>query len=59
MTEGLDMDLNEATRLAVREMLDYLVTEKGMTRQGRLHALHLAVDLHITEFVDNPKGVAQ
>ena len=57
MTEGLDLDLNEATRLAVREMLDYLVTEKGMTREDAYMLCTLAVDLHITEFVDIPKGV--
>ena len=57
MTMGVDPDLNEATRLAVREMVDFLTKEKGMTREDAYMLCTLAVNLHITEFVDNPKGV--
>jgi len=57
MTMGLGNDLNEATRLAVRDMLDFLVTEKGMTREDAYMLCTLAVDLNITEFVDDPHGV--
>jgi acetamidase/formamidase len=57
MTMGLGNDLNEATRLAVRDMLDFLVTEKGMTREDAYMLCTLAVDLRITEFVDDPHGV--
>jgi acetamidase/formamidase len=57
MTMGIDPDLNEATRMAVREMLDFLVNEKGMSREDAYMLCSLAVDLHVTEFVDNPKGV--
>jgi acetamidase/formamidase len=57
MTMGVDPDLNEATRMAVREMVDFLSTEKGMSREDAYMLCSLAVDLHVTEFVDNPKGV--
>jgi acetamidase/formamidase len=57
MTMGVDPDLNEATRQAVREMVDFLTTEKGMTREDAYMLCSLAVDLRVTEFVDNPKGV--
>jgi acetamidase/formamidase len=57
MTMGVNPDLNEATRLAVRDMLDFLTTEKGMSREDAYMLCTLAVNLHITEFVDNPKGV--
>jgi acetamidase/formamidase len=57
MTMGLDPDLNEATRMAVREMLDFLTNEKGMSREDACSLCTLAVDLHVTEFVDTPKGV--
>lgn len=57
MTMGLDPDLNEATRMAVREMLNFLTTEKGMSREDAYMLCSLAIDLHVTEFVDTPKGV--
>jgi acetamidase/formamidase len=57
MTMGINPDLNEATRLAVRDMLDFLTKEKGMSREDAYMLCTLAVNLHITEFVDNPKGV--
>jgi len=57
MTMGINPDLNEATRLAVRDMLDFLTKEKGMSREDAYMLCSLAVNLHITEFVDNPKGV--
>jgi acetamidase/formamidase len=57
MTMGVDPDLNEATRMAVREMVDFLATEKGLSREDAYMLCSLAVDLHVTEFVDTPKGV--
>jgi len=43
--------------LAVREMLDFLTKEKGISREDAYMLCTLAVDLRVTEFVDNPKGV--
>jgi acetamidase/formamidase len=54
---GLNEDLDEATRLAVREMVDFLVTEKKMSRDDAYMLCSLAADLHVTQAVDATKGV--
>ena len=57
ITMGLHEDLNEATKLAVREMLDFLMTEKHLSRDDAYMLASVAADLHITELVDGNKGV--
>jgi len=57
ITMGLSDDLDQASRLAVREMVDFLVTEKGMTRDDAYLLCSLAADLHVTQTVDVTKGV--
>ena len=54
---GLNEDLDEAARLATREMVDFLVTEKGITRDAAYMLCSLAADLHVTQAVDATKGV--
>jgi acetamidase/formamidase len=54
---GFDDDLSEATRIAVREMIDFLVTEKRLSRDDAYMLASVAADLHITELVDGNKGV--
>jgi acetamidase/formamidase len=54
---GLHPDLNEAARIATREMIDFLVTEKGMSRDDAYLLCSLAVDLHVTQLVDDTKGI--
>jgi acetamidase/formamidase len=54
---GLHEDLDEATRLATREMIDFLVDEKGLSRDDAYALCSLAADLHVTQFVDLTKGV--
>src|SRR5262249_49186787 len=57
ITMGLHEDLNEATKLAVREMIDFLVTEKHLTRDDAYMLASVAADLAITELVDGKNGV--
>jgi len=57
MTMGLDPDLDEATRLATREMVEYLVAEKRLTREDAYLLCSLAADLRVTQAVDVTKGV--
>jgi acetamidase/formamidase len=57
ITMGLNEDLNEATKLAVREMIDFLMTEKHLSRDDAYMLSSVAADLHITELVDGNKGV--
>jgi acetamidase/formamidase len=54
---GLHEDLDEATRLAVREMVDWLVSDKTMTRDDAYMLCSLAADLRVTQAVDATKGV--
>jgi len=57
ITMGLHEDLNEATKMALREMIDFLVTEKHMTRDDAYQLSSVAADLDITQLVDGNKGV--
>ena len=57
MTMGLDPDLDEATRLATREMVEYLVAEKRMSRDDAYILCSLAADLRVTQAVDGTKGI--
>jgi acetamidase/formamidase len=57
ITMGLNEDLDEAARLAVREMVDFLVAEKKMSRDEAYMLCSLATDLHVTQAVDATKGV--
>jgi acetamidase/formamidase len=54
---GLHEDLMEATRLAVREMIDFLVGAKGLSRDDAYMLTSVAADLAITQLVDGTKGV--
>ena len=54
---GLHEDLDEATRLAVREMVEFLVSEKGLSRGDAYMLSSLSADLHVTQSVDGVKGV--
>jgi len=57
ITMGFNDDLNAATTLAVREMIDFLVTEIHLSRDEAYMLASVAADLHITELVDGNKGV--
>jgi acetamidase/formamidase len=57
ITMGMNQDLNEATKQAVRQMIDFLVNEKRMTRDDAYMLSSVAADLHITQLVDSNKGV--
>ncbi|HSP17114.1 MAG TPA: acetamidase/formamidase family protein [Thermoanaerobaculia bacterium] len=57
ITMGLHEDLTEAAKMAVREMIDFLVTEKHLSRDDAYMLASVAADLSITELVDGNKGV--
>jgi len=57
ITMGLNDDLNMCAQLAVHEMIDFLVTEKRLSRDDAYMLASVAADLHITELVDGNKGV--
>ncbi len=57
LTMGINEDLTEATRIAVREMIDFLVNEKKLNRDDAYMLASVAADLSITQLVDGTKGV--
>jgi acetamidase/formamidase len=57
ITMGLHESLDEAARRATKEMIDYLTTERGLSRDDAYMLTSAAVDLHVTQVVDGVKGV--
>ena len=54
---GLDENLDRATEIAVREMIEFLVAEKQLSRDDAYMLCSVAGDLAITQVVDGTKGV--
>lgn len=57
ITMGFSPDLKEATEHALRDMIDFLVEEKHMTRDDAYMLSSVAVDMDITQLVDGNVGV--
>jgi acetamidase/formamidase len=57
ITMGLDADLDEAAKIATREMLDLLVETKGLSREDAYLLTSIAMDLLVTQVVDGTKGI--
>ena len=57
MTMGFHEDLDTAIEIALREMIDFLVSEKGLSRDDAYMLSSNAVDLNITQLVDGKKGI--
>jgi acetamidase/formamidase len=56
-TTGVEPDLMEASRAAVRAMIDHLVRERSVSREDAYILCSLAGDLKITEVVDSPNWI--
>ena len=54
---GLNSDLFEASKMAVRNMIDYLTRYQNVNRDDAYHLSSVALDLHVTQIVDGVKGV--
>lgn len=54
MCLGIDSDLREATRKAVRGVVEWLATEKGLTRVDAYMLASVAGNLKMCEVVDMP-----
>ena len=54
---GFHEDLTEATRIAIREAIDFLVSEKHLSRDEAYMLASVAVDFCVTQLVDGNKGV--
>lgn len=57
ITMGFHEDLEHATALAIREMIDFLMKEKHVTADDAYMLTSVAVDIDITQLVDGKKGV--
>lgn len=57
MTMGLHEDLDQAAKIATREMLDFIVETKHLPRDDVLFLLSAAMDLNVTQIVDITKGI--
>jgi acetamidase/formamidase len=57
ITMGFSPDLKEATEFALKNMIDFLVEEKHMTRDDAYMLSSVAVDMDITQLVDGNVGV--
>jgi acetamidase/formamidase len=57
MTMGLDADLNEAARLATRDMIAFIMERYHLTETDAYMLASVAADLHVTQLVDGVKGI--
>lgn len=54
---GFHRELDQATRIAVRQMIDFLVSEKHLSRDDAYMLTSVAGDVDITELVNGSVGV--
>jgi len=54
---GTDEDLTKATKVAIQEMIDFLVAEKKLDKMAAYQLTSIAGDVHITQLVDGKVGV--
>lgn len=54
---GTDVDLTQATRVAIQEMIDFLVASKGLDKHAAYQLTSIAGDVAITQLVDGTMGV--
>jgi acetamidase/formamidase len=54
---GMDVDLNEAMRIAIRETVKFLVETQGLSREDAYSLASIAVDFEVTQVVDQVKGI--
>ena len=54
---GTDLDLTQATRTAIQEMVDFLVATRGLDRQAAYQLTSIAGNVAITQLVDGTVGV--
>ncbi len=56
LTMGFDPDLDDAVKMALREMIGYLVKTRNLSREEAYALCSIAVDLRITQLVNVYKG---
>jgi acetamidase/formamidase len=56
ITMGMDKELVVATKMALRNAIEFLATEKGMTREDAYMLASVSCDVRITQLVDGNVG---
>ncbi|MBS0644156.1 MAG: acetamidase/formamidase family protein [Acetobacteraceae bacterium] len=54
---GMDVDLDHAMRVALREMIAFITSRTNLSKQEAYQFCSLAVDFHVTQTVNGEKGV--
>jgi acetamidase/formamidase len=57
ITMGTDEDLAKATKIAIQEMVDFLMADRELDRMSAYQLTSIAGDVHITQLVDGKVGV--
>jgi len=57
ITMATDLDLAQATRTAIQEMIDFLIATRGLDRQAAYQLTSIAGNVAITQLVDGSVGV--
>ena len=57
ITFGLDPDLDDAARQALKEMISWIIDITGIHKDEAYALCSFACDLHVTQTVNNVKGV--
>jgi acetamidase/formamidase len=57
ITMGFDEDLDDAARIALRDMIALIAERAGLSRQDAYTLCSLAADLRVTQMVDVNKGI--
>jgi len=57
ITVGLNEDLDVAAKMALREMINFLNEEKGISRENAYYLSSVAVDLRVAQLVNGVKGI--
>jgi acetamidase/formamidase len=57
ITMGFHQDLNEAMRIALREAINFISTNKNMSREEAYMLCSMVVDFRVTQIVDGNRGI--
>ncbi|OFW03241.1 MAG: acetamidase [Acidobacteria bacterium RIFCSPLOWO2_02_FULL_67_36] len=57
ITMGTDEDLTKATKIAIQEMIDFLVATRGLDKQEAYQLTSIAGNVIVTQLVDQKVGV--
>jgi acetamidase/formamidase len=57
MTMAFHEDLDDAARLAMRDMIDLLETHYAMSFHDAYRLCSVAADMHVTQFVNGNRGI--